>query len=131
MSIAVTLQSPGVSWEAALSLLTQWCPHKKLSITCFPPSQQHLALPLRIFEQCERSFTCRRLCRSASAKGRSWSGGVWQLLRAPSLRWQMCHTGRALTCLVAANCLTMAPMIFQFTMASNTRISRQKPLESN
>lgn len=39
---------------------------------------------------------------------KSRSGGSWQLLCAPSSRWQMCHIVRADTCLAAANGLTAA-----------------------
>lgn len=54
---------------------------------------------------CEKSSPAFvRICE----RGKSRTGGSWQLLCAPTLRWQMYHTVRAVTCLAAANSLTAA-----------------------
>lgn len=96
---------------------------------------------------CEE-LTC--LCRSMCERRKSRSGS-WQLLCAPSLRWQMCHIVRAATCLAAANRFNhssvchflflslcsflsvwlLRPLIHQFAIASNIPISRQTQKQLN
>lgn len=79
--------------------------------------QHHLALLRPISNSsgmCEE-LTC--LCGSMCERRKSRSGS-WQLLRAPSLRWQMCHIVRAATCLAAANRLTMALFVTRLLFLS-------------
>lgn len=93
--------------------------------------QQHLARLLLISNSRSMWGELACLCRSVCKREKkSWIGGSWQLLCAPSLRWQMCHIVGAATCSVDANRLTAAPFVTRLSLFSLFVIAPRRAFSS-